>query len=363
MGMNNSAKTRIGIVTYSKEDNLGAMLQAASLQSFLNLSGFSSLELNASFSYQPIKVQTATSKEPQESFFKRFYRHFLWKKRHAKFENFRKSFLEFSPAYSDINRSECLSDFDYFLTGSDQVWNVEINKGNPTFFLSFCPSSMKKTYGVSFGYSLVPEAYRSFTQLQLKGFKNVLVREDEGSEILRSFGIDSKTVLDPVFLASSDFWDKLKTGRPLISRPYALFYVVAPYNFLLAHAQAYCQKHNLLLVVVGNGGTTRIKGAKNLLTADPKEFVSLLSKANVIFTTSFHGLALSLIFRKNVAIEISTDGKALSSRLTTLLKKTQTSVYEVVDSSDGFSETVFNNDAFNQAVSESKTLLFTSLES
>src|SRR5699024_7860760 len=39
-----------------------------------------------------------------------------------------------------------LKDFDFFVTGSDQVWNPHFTKGSPLYFLTFAPKEKRIAY-------------------------------------------------------------------------------------------------------------------------------------------------------------------------------------------------------------------------
>lgn len=54
--------------------------------------------------------------------------------------------------------------YDLFISGSDQVWNMKLNREDYNYFLKFVKDDSKKiAYAASFGYSVIPNEYEENT--------------------------------------------------------------------------------------------------------------------------------------------------------------------------------------------------------
>lgn len=313
----------IGIVTFHKSPNYGAVLQSFALETFLNDVGYDARVINFKKTVVPKKRNSLKTK------IKLFVRNILYfdrfigyKKRCLKIKKFRNRHFKFTKEKYTINNLEPLNEqFDYFVTGSDQVFNLSF-KYTDYYLLNFVSNSKKKiSYAASFGYSKVPECYLDESKKLLTTFNKISVRETSGVEIVKKQlnRNECELVLDPTFLLSKEEWRKFE-NKKLKYENFVLYYAVANQTTLLQKAIKYAKNNNLLLVVLNNATEIKVPGAVNFYSAGIEDFLALYENARAVFTTSFHGLAFAINFNKDFYFELNKSKANANDRLITLIK-------------------------------------------
>lgn len=311
---------KIGLLAYHYALNYGAVLQIASLQRKIQSMGHECKIINyyTEGTLQWDKYRKVTLDKNLLSEMKWNTYLFLVKKRK------RKTFDEFLSGldmtmYIDSEKKLNLEEqFDAFIVGSDQVWNCYTMDLDSTYFLDFVSDKKKKNaYAASFGYSVIPEEYREFTNKYLENFNHISVRETQGKEIIKDLkGLDTPVVLDPVFFSTVADW-KLKSER-IIKEKYVLVYQPQKSSTLGKRARKIAKENGCKVVYVSRTWDGVI-GANtiNMSTVSPRDFLRLLRDAEVVITNSFHGTAFSIIFRKQFWVEYN---EGTSSRIESVLK-------------------------------------------
>lgn len=165
------AKMKIGIITYFYQSmNYGGILQAYALTKYLNkLEGIQAEQIRYDFkSWISEEIKMDSKMEVYKlSFFKRLLRKGkrIYINRYNKinaidrnllFRAFEEKYINYSDEiYSSETIEASLSQYDKFITGSDQVWNPVARDKN--FFLEFVPHDRKSAYAVSFGTDWMEE--------------------------------------------------------------------------------------------------------------------------------------------------------------------------------------------------------------
>ena len=75
------------------------------------------------------------------------------------------------------------SEYDYFITGSDQVWNPYFNCTEDEF-LTFAPKQKRISYAASIGVSEIPDDKKDQFKKWLNGMNYISVREQAGADIV-----------------------------------------------------------------------------------------------------------------------------------------------------------------------------------
>lgn len=216
---------------------------------------------------------------------------------------------------------------DVYLTGSDQVWNTEHNKGiELIYYLSFVPPGSKKcSFSSSIGMDYIDPKYENQTKLLLSQYDSISVREYKAVDLLRRLGINSKKVVDPTLLLPRKEWEKLV--RPYShNRPYILVYSVewGKCDEIIANtANDVAQYIGGDIIEVNYVGSNKeIPGCDYRFDyADPGTFLSLFLGASFAVISSFHGTAFAL----NLGIPfITVAPERFSSRIDSLLSQTNT---------------------------------------
>lgn len=136
------------------------------------------------------------------------------------FKEFSKKYLnetKFSISIKDITEN-LENKYEYFVSGSDQVWNPNDPMVSEINFMTFAPKSKRLTYAPSFGVSSIPEKYKKDYSKWLEGLDNISVREEEGANIIKELtGKDARVVIDPTMLHTKEKW--ISISKSDINKP------------------------------------------------------------------------------------------------------------------------------------------------
>lgn len=207
-----------------------------------------------------------------------------------------------------------------FITGSDQVWNLNIHEGDTSYMLDFVVDSRKKgSYAASFGYSEIPEKFKETTKKCLKDFYYYNVREKEGKDILYNLiGRESQVVVDPtLLLEKNDYSNIIKETN--FKGQYIFIYNLTQSPSLIKFAKDFAENKGLKVVCI-NTNHKKEEGCININDASPQEFLGYLKNSEYVVTSSFHGMIFSLIFNKQFFYELNNKKSNNNSRLINLAR-------------------------------------------
>jgi len=296
---------KIGILTYYKVLNYGAVLQAYALQKVLQSLGHNAFLIN----YQPkeltkeYKSVKITKLRYVSYWLKLCRRLFLF----SPFNRFVKNYLNEGTLYTSLE--QLFNDpptADAYIVGSDQVWRTELSGNNDTFFLPFSTNDMLKiAYAASCGgdHSFLKD--KNKVRL-LQNFNAISVREEALRGELQKKGTGAETVLDPTLLWNdySEFIRENTEGDYIV-----VYNVLLTRNF--KNKLKYLRKSTKMPII--NIGPDYLLGAdKNLLGVNPSEWINLLYHAKYVYTNSFHGVVFSVNFAKKflyVPNDIASDSR------------------------------------------------------
>lgn len=309
-------KMKIGIITLIGMDNHGNRLQNYALEQVLKDMGHDVKTIYVNRQTNPIK--------------RTVYRYFSY---NGKLEmrniddicrehNFRK-FSKMNSFYiqygnNGIIDKEVNEKFDYFIVGSDQVWNPffwdkrsksdEIN-----YLLSFANPSKRVSYAASIGIDYIPKEYIDVFTKELNQFKGISVRENKAKELLDSIITkEVNVVLDPTLLIDAERWRAISENykpRKKYICVYSLGDISNENKVLLSDL---AKENDCEIVNILEGEFYR-KG--------PSSFLSLIDNCEFVFTDSFHAVAFSILFHKPFMVMNRKHSKGLEmgSRITGLL--------------------------------------------
>ncbi|MGH2079308.1 polysaccharide pyruvyl transferase family protein [Aerococcus urinaeequi] len=229
-------------------------------------------------------------------------------------------FKEFTFEY--INEQDYngkINSFDYFVVGSDQVWNPNYIINKPQFLLNFAPPSKRISYSASFGISTLPEAVVSTYAKEIEKFKHISVREGDGKEIIQNLVNKEVPILvDPTMLLSKEEW--LKIAKKANNRPnsqYILTYFLGgPSSETSTKVNKLAKERNMKVINLGS------KVDAETYATDPSEFIDYINNASIFLTDSFHGVVFSIILQTPfIVYERIAVGSSMYSRIETLLNK------------------------------------------
>ncbi|GGH30733.1 polysaccharide pyruvyl transferase family protein [Sphingobacterium alkalisoli] len=314
----------IGILTFHRAHNYGAVLQLFGLYKYLESKGHSVSVLDYWPTYREgqyslvstkiykdpakdIKSKTAYIVKDGVTFFEKFIK---WKK----FQNFIKDFqhINFDQVSSDTLK------LDVIFFGSDQIWRHNNFGFDSKYFGAFDTSAIKVSYAASMGIENVSEEANSELRNLVRNIDSISVRESTLEKKLKDLGVsDVLQVLDPVFLLHRrqwiEFFPEIERRN---KRKYLLFYNLL--NDLQSKKRAIqlCKENSWRFVEIhGDVKPFRwIMGVKT--TTGPVDFLKLVNNAEFVVTSSFHGVAFSILFNKQF---LACGFGANSSRVKSLL--------------------------------------------
>lgn len=312
---------KIGILTYHRSHNYGALLQAIALRNVLSEMGHEVAFVDYwpgyhKRVYSQFKWLSACNIfHPLRSFNYITNRIVSWKSIKQRITNINC----FIKTYISPYCSSTTDKYDIIICGSDQIWRKQPEHFgyNPVYFGKNNYDTPKQiSYAASIGMLPKSKADEKKVIELVKNLDGISVRENDLKQFLSKGGIQNVEVtLDPTLLLSADKWNRIIPQKRLISKNYALYYEVSPNCFNEDQMRQFCDKHNLMLLILRTKHL-KTETETEMCSVAPDIFVNLIRYADFVFSSSFHGLALSIINHKNFLCSVSS-GK---SRLTSLME-------------------------------------------
>lgn len=294
---------KIGIFTFHRAYNYGAVLQAFALQEFLRHEGHEVSVVD----YYPDYLKDRYPRHSLKHWIGRSISSTIEKivsepflisgrcKRYDRFDSFINNRLRLYP-YED---GSDFSEFDALIFGSDQIWQPSLTGGNfdPVFFgCGFQPR--KVSYAASNRIKTLSESEASFVTKCLNAMSGVGVREPALKLVLQPLVNREIAVnLDPTLMAGHNWVDGLKLERPVHSR-YCLVYEIQRHKSVRFLAKEYAINNGIIYKELLSGDVVP-KCHNDINTASPEEFCAYIKYADCVFTTSFHGVALSVLQKRD----------------------------------------------------------------
>lgn len=205
--------------------------------------------------------------------------------------------------------------YDYFVAGSDQLWNPYFPFVGKCDLLTFARSEQKISYAASFGIEELPDSKIELYKNALQDFKNISVRETSAVKLIEELtGRKAQVVLDPTLLLDGDKWKSVQKKPSICPKgKYCFVYAIGEKNKEF-------QKQLQEIEQQGEWEIFDIR-VKNFLGFErclgPAEFLYLIAHAEMILTDSFHATVFSILFHKSVK-SFKRKGLDMSSRISTL---------------------------------------------
>lgn len=325
---------RIGIVTFHRALNNGAVLQAIALERAVSKLG-AKAEL---VDYKCPKIENDYSIINFRQGLKKFILSLKMAPQVSKQrENFKKFYQEkmniSSKRYTKKNIKEANKYYDAFIAGSDQVWSPTCAGFDENYFLTFAEDKKKYSYAASLGQNRLPNDLIKEYRKRLDSFKKLSCREESACVELKNI-LDKPVYchIDPVFLLDQSDWKEL-IGPAIIEEDYIFVFRVNVPVSLFVFAEQLSNKLNMKLVYSDGRKIYFNKKVHYIPGISPDIFLNLLSNASCVVTNSFHGVAFSAIFHKKIYVELnSTAGR--NTRAELLMKKLRVPYTEILGDSD-----------------------------
>lgn len=327
---------KIGIVTFFRVANYGAMLQANALRRFLESMGHEVVFVShprVVASRLPLwRVFASRGLNGLAIKLKNYVRHSI--------TDFAASFpqTKFCRTIDDVRQATV--DCDAFIVGSDQMWNPMWCSGAhlPLVMLDFAPQGKPRiAYAASFGTTVWREDQNAKLAGELlRKFTKISVREESGISLAHSLSgrDDVVCLLDPTLLHSADFYRKIIADAglyiPKHEKPTVFKYMLDEWDDAETSNKAFGFVKNKLNLIETDSDRIPVRG----LLAPISKFLGITAKVPVpvwlakiaasdfVFTNSFHGTVFAILFhRPFVSILLRGPMSGMNERALSLLKK------------------------------------------
>ena len=305
---------KVGILTINDIHNYGNRLQNYATQEFLKENGFIAETIKNVENKKNVKL-------------KRLIKFFIQHKKYQKesiFLKFDKENINFSKfKVSPEKVSKDLNDkYDFFVTGSDQVWNPTFKRMSDIDFLTFSDNEKRISFVASFGINEIPDNLKKYYKENLKDFKSLSVREERGKEIIKELTdrTDAVVLLDPTMLIPIEKWECIMKKPKMMDRLNGRKYIL---NYFLGNLSESRRKEIERVAKENDCEIINILDEKSpFYLCGPSEFVYLEKNTFLVCTDSFHSTVFAILFNRPFVVFNREDSEVkMNSRLDTLLSK------------------------------------------
>ena len=306
---------KIGILTFHNAYNFGAVLQAYALKEFLQQNSNCIVEIINYKNEQIEKEKSRWNNLFNNNVVKELARNLLTTPYYLKLDKVFSNFVhKYLTTNKEIKNEELSSlNYDLYLVGSDQVWNLTLTGNDKTFFCDFTsPESICCSYAASIGTSAFSDKELQVYKQLIDKFSLISFRENELVPIFEKIVSKGKvcSVVDPVFLLQQDKWCSMAYSNlnSNVEKPYVLFFCVgynSELNPTLEFAKKIAKEKNMELLYLSNQDIWyKHRELHHCGVASPCEFLGYIKNASIVVTNSFHATAFSIIFHREFYSEI-----------------------------------------------------------
>lgn len=305
---------KTAILTFQDAENYGAALQAYALKE--TCQHYSEVSV---INYYNDYFHRDVSGSGVKSIVKKLFNYKIIREKTGKFEKFQQEYIVGKSKKILRQELEKLNgEFDCFITGSDQVWNMDCSGNDTSYFLDFVKQGSKNSYAASFGKKT---CNHEVIKKYLSDYKNISIREKSGKEIIeKCLEKEIPVVLDPTLLLECKIW----RGKFNLSfdEKYVLMYEVLTDDILFTQAKQFAKYKGMKMICITSTNKPRI-GSKIIRCAGPIEWLQLFAGAAYVFTNSFHGLAFALNFNKQFFVDLRPNSENTNTRIIEMLNSVE----------------------------------------
>ena len=312
----------IGIITFHFAYNFGSNLQAYALKFLLENKGYNVKIINFIYEkdFKQYKLFRVNSylKRPR-SFIIDILCYNRNKIRKNNFELFAKKYFNLTQKkyYNYKDMKELNNEFDIFICGSDQIWNLDCTQGvEPAYFLKFAnKDKLKIAYAPSLAHVKFTKNYDADLKNAIKDLDYISVREESTLPLIQPLTEKKvNVVLDPTLLLDQKDYELIISQNENMSE-YIFVYMLEYSVELVKYCNEFSSKKGIKVIYIANNKFSGIKG-KNAFGIGPDKFLKYIKEAKYVITNSFHATVFSIIFNKKF---VTFTTKRSSSRMVDLL--------------------------------------------
>lgn len=298
---------KVGIITFHNVNNYGSVLQTYATQETFKRLGLHTEIIDYCRAdqvgyWEKLKDACSRSKFSNNAFSRLGY--YVIKapsyiRQKIVFQSFIKQYIILSEKRYTTFDSLCSNPpkIDVAVTGSDQMWNSEYNKGvEKAFYLEFAaPEVLRIAYSTSIGITHIPETEQKETASYLRKYRAISVREQSAVTTLAEIGIEkAKHLLDPTLVISGEEWKELASTKYQKHKPYVLIYQLNPNPEFDTFAEKLAKENGYDLLRINLMYDQYRKCGKSVAIPTVREYISLFANAKYVVTDSFHGTAFCI---------------------------------------------------------------------
>lgn len=301
----------VGILTFHASHNYGSMLQAYALQQTVLDMGYKCEIINFRPERQKQMFRPDYCTGNLIERLKRLIVQFphireTWRK-YELFEIFLQNNLLLSAkeygTVEELEQEDLM--YDYYISGSDQIWNADCFDFDIAYYLPFVHSGKLVAYAPSMGPT--PENSKNINvniTPFLERYDRISVREPGTAQFIqRKCNKEVPVVIDPTLLLPAGRWNSLIDPEPIIKGDYIFLYSPKFNSFENVYKLAEdISKHYRIKVILSRNHKylcDKRRWNKFHIKADigPQEFLNLLKNARIVCCDSFHAVVFSIMLQ------------------------------------------------------------------
>ena len=303
---------KIGILTYHKAHNYGALLQAIAMRVVLQKKGYEVFYVDYWPKYHSSKYRFFSLLQFRLGLHKYLLHRLsnfkpIWKR----IKCFKQDIADYIEPYCDKGGR-----YEAIIYGSDQIWRrqSETGKYNHIYFgnNSFV-AERHFSYAASMGVINPSDEEKKNIKEWLLHLDAIGVREQDLQKLLTELGFQPQLNVDPTLLLNDVDWDVILDTKRIIDDKYLFYYNLNEDTFKREAIEQYAQKRGLRIIEVYGNAHKEKKDSYSAIGIS--NFVSYIKYAEVVFSTSYHGLVFSLIYNKKVYVSFKSNARRAKSLL------------------------------------------------
>jgi len=300
---------KVGILTFHFVNNYGALLQARSLQIYLDSLSIKSEIVNYE-AFTRRKLFTLRGLKDWRQRLNAVISTTSQLDKISKFNDFRDNVLECSDYITTTEELVSqLRSYSHLIVGSDQVWNPKYGKEAITAYTLDYPEICAKriSFAACVGSSSVDTHLLQRSVAPISEFSAISTRDEFSKELIHELtGNETVTkVLDPSFLVE---WKQYAQGEDRVdldNRDYVLVYGFSREIYEIVDFLATNHPDRRILAIGMEGEFYLSNRVEHRHNVGPAEWISLIHGASLIVTKSFHGFSLAINLNKEVYFPIT----------------------------------------------------------
>ncbi len=312
---------KIGILTYHRSQNFGALFQAIASRRYLESQGHEVYYIN----YWPEYHRAMYSPFSFWAFKRMGWRgriYYVRKtlprisgslKRGKLFSRFVKEYIQ--PYYAPVNMA-----FDVIFYGSDQIWRKQpyINDFNPVYFAHNDYQS-RLHIALSASVGILPESVAEKERFKslLGGFDGISVREQSLLELVKHLGYKAQLTCDPALFLTANQWDDVFPRKVFPHKGYLLLVNYIEESFDIDFVKSLAKSKSLDYICINGAAITKSQEG-DLNDVAPLDLFEYIRNADFVCTSSFHALVFSLLYHKRCYVAFKNNAMRAESLLNEL---------------------------------------------